>query len=145
MTNIIKNIIKKISFLIDILLAPLVLISILVIKLTRKLGLHRLKISKSLYFNFGVFPVTNHYYDPFYSLKDISDNNKERQLPGIKLNVQEQLLELSNLVFSKELEKMPLNKTDDSSFYWNNGSFESGDAEIWYSLIRFKKPKIYIY
>ena len=68
MTNIIKNIIKKISFLIDILLAPLVLISILVIKLTRKLGLHRLKISKSLYFNFGVFPVTNHYYDPFYSL-----------------------------------------------------------------------------
>jgi len=144
MINIIKNSIKKLSVFIDIFIIPLVLISILIIKLTRKLGLHRLKITKSLYFNFGVFPVTNHYYDPFYSLKDISNHNKERQLPGINLNVKEQLPLLSSLIYSEELKKMSLDKVDDSSFYWSNGSFESGDAEIWYNLIRLKKPKIII-
>lgn len=34
-----------------------------------------------------------------------------------------------------------LKTTDDLHFYFNNGAFESGDAEYWYQLIRLKKPK----
>jgi hypothetical protein len=132
-----KNTIKKLSFLIDLLLVPLVFISILIIKITRKLGLHRLKITKSLYFSFGVFPITNHYYDPFYSLKDISKKNTERILPGINLNEDQQLPLLLNFIYSEEL-------VSNSSFPWDNGSFESGDAEVWYNLIRYKKPRTII-
>lgn len=143
MINIIKNTIKKISIFIDVLLVPFVFISIIIMRLTRKLGIHRLKISKFLFFKFGVFPVTRHYYDPFFSPKDFSQN-KKRILPGIDLNLSVQLPLLKELTYSKELKELKINKLDPSIFFWENGSFESGDAEIWYNLIRNKKPKIII-
>ena len=143
MINIIKNTIKKFAIFIDVLLVPFVFISIIIMGLTRKLGIHRLKISKFLFFKFGVFPVTRHYYDPFFSSKDFSQN-KKRILPGIDLNLSVQLPLLKELTYSKELKELKINKLDPSIFFWENGSFESGDAEIWYNLIRNKKPKIII-
>ena len=143
MINIIKNTIKKISIFIDVLLVPFVFISIIIMGLTRKLGIHRLKISKFLFFKFGVFPVTRHYYDPFFSPKDFSQN-KKRILPGIDLNLSVQIPLLKELIYSNELKELKINKLDPSIFFWENGSFESGDAEIWYNLIRNKKPKIII-
>lgn len=143
MINIIKNTIKKFAIFIDVLLVPFVFISIIIMGLTRKLGIHRLKISKFLFFKFGVFPVTRHYYDPFFSPKDFSQN-KKRILPGIDLNLSVQIPLLKELIYSNELKELKINKLDPSIFFWENGSFESGDAEIWYNLIRNKKPKIII-
>jgi Methyltransferase domain len=66
----------------------------------------------------------------------------ERSLPGITCNIQEQLNTLKELVFSVELENIPAEKpdSDEMHFHMNNGTFESGDAEYWYQLIRSKKP-----
>jgi len=143
MINFLKTLIKNFAVLIDFFLLPFVFIAIIIMALTRKLGIHRLKISKFLFFKFGIFPVTSHYYDPFFSPKDFSQN-KKRILPGIDLNLSVQLPLLKELTYSKELKELKINKLDPSIFFWENGSFESGDAEIWYNLIRNKKPKIII-
>jgi hypothetical protein len=144
MINRIKSLIKFFAVFIDYLIIPLVIIAIIIMYLTRKIGIHRLKISKYLYFKSGIFPVTKHYYDPFFSLEDISSATSNRKLPGISLNEEDQLLLLKNFSFQSELKDFPINKVDESSFFWKNGSFESGDAETWFNFIRFKKPKMII-
>jgi predicted O-methyltransferase YrrM len=144
MVTFFKNIIKNLAVFIDFLITPFVLLSILIMLLTRKLGIHRLRLTKLLYFKFGVFPVTKHYYDPFFSKNDISSTSRSGKLPGIKLNTQNQLTLLKKLSYHHELEKFPISKIDEDSFFWRNGSFESGDAEIWFNLIRLKKPKTII-
>lgn len=144
MTNIFKNVIKSLAVFIDFLLIPLVIFAISIMIITRRLGIHRLKFSKFLYFKTGVFPVTSHYYDPFFSLTDISQNKIDRKLPGIQFNTESQLSLLKSFKYSHELTDLPVYKIEASTFHWDNGSFESGDAEAWYNLIRLKKPKVII-
>ena len=66
-----------------------------------------------------------------------------RNLPGIDFCVEKQLHFLEKLTFARELEDMKLNerKYEIKEFYINNESFESGDAEYLYQIIRFFKPK----
>jgi Methyltransferase domain len=91
----------------------------------------------------GVFPIKNHYYEPLFDdsllTKPLSD---DRTLPGIDLNPSGQLSFLRKLDHSSELAKMDLNErsSDPSSFYVNNGNFESGDADFLYQFIRAVKP-----
>jgi predicted O-methyltransferase YrrM len=139
-----KDAIKKISPIVDLIIFPLLLVSILIIKITRRLGIFRLSSSRFLYFKLGVFPVTNHYYDPFYSLNSLSKDRGERPLPGIDLKIDRQLVLLSQLSYSSELQGIPFSEINKSEFYWTNGSFESGDAEIWYNIIRSRKPSLII-
>jgi len=68
----------------------------------------------------------------------------DRRLPGIDLNEKEQLEFLNNFTFAHELAGVPQHKVDEASFYMENGAFGSGDAEYWYQLIRYKKPKLII-
>jgi hypothetical protein len=42
--------------------------------------------------------------------------------------------------YSEELANIPQEKSDSLAFYFNNGAFESGDAEYWYQMIRYIKP-----
>jgi predicted O-methyltransferase YrrM len=108
----------------------------------RKAGIQRLPLCKKTLLNVGVFPIRNHYYEPQFDFRETNHSfSKERSLPGINWNIQEQLEFLKELTFSVELENIPTKKTDDLHFYLNNGAFESGDAEYWYQLIRSKKPK----
>jgi predicted O-methyltransferase YrrM len=67
--------------------------------------------------------------------------SKERHLPAIDLNVAEQLSLLAQFRFREELRKCPLEPAKHLEFYYNNGSFEAGDAEYLYSLIRLVKPR----
>ena len=49
---------------------------------------------------------------------------------------------MKNLKYEKELLDLNLKKGSKKfNFYINNGSFEEGDAEIYYQLIRYIKPK----
>jgi predicted O-methyltransferase YrrM len=50
---------------------------------------------------------------------------------------------MQNFDYGQELLEFPMNKisSDKNEFYYNNGSFESGDAEYYYSMLRYFKPK----
>jgi hypothetical protein len=62
-------------------------------------------------------------------------------LSGIDWNVDAQLALLKTMCFAGELAETPLDKPDHLGFYLNNESFESGDAEVWYQMVRLKKPR----
>jgi hypothetical protein len=83
----------------------------------------------------------NHYYEPLFDERQIKQPlSDDRGLPGIDWNVDEQLEILDSFDFNEELNDVPTSKLDDWTFYMNNDSFQSGDAEYWYSLIRLKQP-----
>jgi len=137
-----KNTVKKYAGIIDIVMLPFVYISAIVMYIVRRVGVHRLPFSKKVLINRGVFPITNHYYEPLfdteYLLKKLSG---ERDLPGIDLNIDEQLSLLKSFKTENELSSLTNVKENDLIFAFNNTTFESGDAEYWYNLIRLKKPK----
>jgi len=134
--------ILRILPVIDILLAPLVYPAAWLLKIVRRAGIHRLPFCKSVLLKIGVFPVRNHYYEPQFDYRKKKQSlSQDRQLPGIDWNTGEQLKFLDHFSYSQELADIPQKKTDVLQFYFNNGAFESGDAEYWYQLIRTFKPK----
>jgi hypothetical protein len=138
----IKSLINKFLPYLDIFLAILVFPTSMYLKAIRKLGVHRLPFCKRVLFEVGIFPIRNHYYEPQFDMRNMDkESSEERNLPGINWNQIEQLETLKTLRFSDELKKFPLQPSDKLRFYFNNGSFASGDAEFWYQLIRQRKPK----
>jgi hypothetical protein len=69
------------------------------------------------------------------------DFSRDRDLPGIDWNVDEQLAFLSNLRFSSEITDLPTEKAGPLDFYLGNDQFNSGDAEYWYQVVRATKPR----
>jgi hypothetical protein len=92
----------------------------------------------------GVFPIRNHYYEPLFDSKLLSAPlDDERLLPGINLNEIDQINLLRRLHYADEFRLLienPLSNTTEN-FKFQNGSFESGDAEFLYQFIRDLKPK----
>jgi hypothetical protein len=91
----------------------------------------------------GVFPIRNHYYEPLFDDRLLSHPlHNDRNLPGIELNVPAQLKLLGELSFADELKSLNLTRPSDAidSFQMSNGTFESGDADFLYQLIRHIKP-----
>jgi hypothetical protein len=128
--------------LIDVLLFPLIIPAAFVLKFVRRIGLGKLYFTRKILVKIGIIPVVNHYYDPFFSEQDLQKSlNEERSLIGVDFNVEEQLQLLKSFSFTEEFKDMPNNYKDDLSYHFDNGSYCSGDAEFWYSMIRLKKPK----
>ncbi len=126
----------------DILIAPLVYPSAWLLKYVRRAGVQRLPNCKKALMKIGVFPILNHYYEPqFDNRKAKQPLSQDRALPGVDWNITNQLKILEGFRFSQELADIPQKKPDTLDFYFNNGAFESGDAEYWYQLIRSIKPK----
>jgi hypothetical protein len=89
----------------------------------------------------GILPVRHHYYEPFVVPSELKQAlNDERQLPGIDFNVQGQLEFLAALTFEKELDHLLSTNSGPFNFRFGNQSFESGDAEYLYQVIRRMKP-----
>ena len=83
-----------------------------------------------------------HYYEPTYKVADLPEIlDEERYLPAIDMNEFEQVKLLQNLRFGKELEKFEKDEGAPGRFGWGNRNYQYGDGEIYYSLIRFLKPK----
>lgn len=126
----------------DIVLLPFVYFSAWLLKVVRIKGVHRLPHIKNALFQVGVFPIRNHYYEPQFDFRNKEkDFSLDRNLSGIDLNEATQLAYLEQFVYCKELEGISLERGSELQFYLNNGSFESGDAEYWYQIIRHIKPK----
>ena len=126
----------------DFLLALLCYPAGYMLKRIRSNGIQHFPKCKAALLAVGVFPIRNTYYEPLFDERLLkNDLFKDRFLPGIDWNAEEQLHLLDSCSFSDELSVLPLEKGEDPhSFYLNNGYFSAGDAEFWYNLIRLKKP-----
>jgi Methyltransferase domain len=125
----------------DFFFSFLVLPSALILKTIRYIGVQRLPLSKKVLLKIGVFPIRNHYYEPLFDSRYLKPLNEPRELPGIDWNMRGQIDLLEKLEFSDELKDIGRARKPDGMFYMDNGSFESGDAEFLYNMIRLKKPK----
>ncbi len=135
---------KKYSFLVDLFLFFILIFSIPGMYVFTRLGSRKLKFSRELLKNIGIYPIQDHYYFPLFKDSRLKKSLREpRYLPGIDFCEEKQLHLLENFSFAKELENMKLNekKYEVKDFYINNGGFESGDAEVLYQFIRYFKPK----
>jgi len=130
--------------IIDVMFVIFTYPSAFLLKLIRRAGVNRMPLCKNALFKVGVFPILDHYYEPqFDNRKNQIDFSQERNLPGIDWRVSDQLKMLKTLTFSGELTGILQGKTKENplEFHLDNGSFESGDAECWYQIIRANKPK----
>lgn len=129
----------------DLLILPFATAGALALKFVRRVGLHRLRLSAAAIETVGILPIRRHYYEPFTERRDLRCGTRhKRDLPGIDWNVREQLALLKELNFAGELTAWSQPRTHALEFRFDNGSFESGDAEFLYQFVRLKKPKVLI-
>ncbi len=134
--------IKAILPVCDLLLAPFLIPAALLMRLLRRVGAERMPICRNVLSAVGVFPVTHHYYEPLIDFRLLSRPlDQPRNLPGIDMNVAEQLELLRKFEFSEELRLFTEPKSNDLTYSFGNGYFYGGDAEFLYNLVRIKKPR----
>ena len=137
-----KNLILKLLPVFDLLLVPLVYPAAWLLKNIRNAGVQRLPFCRDALMRIGVFPIRNHYYEPQFDNRNPSQPfSRDRNLPAIDWNINEQIEILSKLVFSHELIDIPEANPGNVNFYLENDTFKSGDAEYWYQMIRAVKPR----
>lgn len=103
---------------------------------------NRLPLSKSVLKAVGVLPVIHHYYEPIVYAKDLTRPlSQDRSIPGLDLNISEQLDLLSQFKFNGDFAGLPMEEQTPGKFYFQNRWFESGDAEMLFNMIRYLKPK----
>lgn len=104
-----------------------------------------------------LFPITQkigfhitktHFYSPIPTTDELPDSLWKNEYDMSIINMDDKalvkLLSLFSKQYKSEYKTFPLQKStisNDSSYYINNGLFESVDAEVLYSMIRHFKPK----
>ncbi len=137
-----KEFLKALFPLGDLLLAPFLIPAAFLMKIMRRAGAERMPICRKVLSAVGVFPVADHYYEPLTNFSLLTRPlGAPRDLPGIDLNVSEQLELLKQLSFGDELSVFNGPKKDDLTYSFTNGMFSYGDAEFLYNLVRLKKPR----
>ena len=135
---------KPISFLLDLILIPIIFFSGIFLKFYRKVGSKRFPINTNLLKKIGVFPIIDHFYEPFFNHKTLTEDfSKIRNLPSINFREQEQLDLLKSFKFQKDFQSFLDSEADLKtlrSFSITNGSYGAGDAEILFNFLRLKKP-----
>lgn len=140
-----KSFIKPVLTLGAEILSPFTFLSVLWLKMVLKVK-QKGNVEDRIFSSLGVLPVPDHYYQPLVNPKKHLKKSlrADRNLPGINLNVQEQLEILSKFNFNDELLEFPINqrnKIAGAEFYYDNGLYCSGDAEYLFNMLRFFKPK----
>lgn len=134
--------IKYISvYIIDIISCFLVILAMPALKFISR-ARSRGPISRALLDHFNIAVLRHHYYEPVVFQGDLYKSlDLERTLPGLKLDEARQLELIHQFHYRDELLNIPTNKVTPDKFGYNNGSYESGDAELLYDIIRHYKPK----
>lgn len=122
----------------DILFAPLTLLAGIWFRVVRFWSFGKLPVTKVIFLKLGVFPVVDHYYEPLF---DFRKAGKRKISSKLNFNDAQQFRLLGELNVDAELQGTPADKTDQTEFNFNNGSFEDKDARLYYSIIRKNKPK----
>jgi len=103
---------------------------------------HRLPFSLKMTDRLGVAVRGHHYYEPTFNPHTLKESlEADRRLPGIDMNISGQLELMAQFDFADELKAIPLEGDKDNEYAYNKGQFQSGDAEIFYNIIRHFKPK----
>ena len=135
---------KAILSLLDIILLPFVFLSAIVFKIYRRFGPKRFPKNTFLLKKVGIYPLRNHYYEPRINYDAFDEElSEERFLPGLDLRVEDQIELLDKLNYQKDFKNFLSNKYEIDSelvFKFNNGMFETGDAEFLFNYIRYLKP-----
>ena len=138
----IKSAILMFLPIIDWLLLFFVYPSAWLLKSIRQIGVQKFPQCKQAFIRIGIFPIQDHYYEPQFNYQTLGKYlSQDRILPGLDWNIASQLERLNSFTYAHELSEIPTKKGNKLDFYLGNGSFESGDAEYWYQLIRSVKPK----
>jgi len=127
--------------IVDLALSPLTFAAAFYLKLIRRAGVARMRVSKAVFERVGVFPIRDHYYEPMFNMKRLRHSlRQDRNLPGIDLNVAGQLELLERFRFAEELKKFSHEKRHELEYYYNNTNFGPGDSEYLYTMIRLHRP-----
>jgi len=119
-------------------------------KMIRRLLLALQKVG--IFKRMGLYIMPIHYYCPIPDLdkinKDPDWDLRPKQIPGIDLNENFQLWLLKN-EFPKYVYEydFPLKRSDikkPGEFYFDNHMFANTDAEVYYCMIRYFKPRIVV-
>jgi predicted O-methyltransferase YrrM len=127
----------------DVLISIFIIPSALILLKYKKRGPNNHPLATSILRKIGLFPIRDHYYDPQFIFNDDGKNlANDRNLPAINLNELEQLKFIKKLKYTEELRSLNLKEESKNyGFKIKNGSFENGDAEIYYQILRHIKPK----
>ncbi|MBD3353614.1 MAG: class I SAM-dependent methyltransferase [Candidatus Lokiarchaeota archaeon] len=136
-----KRVIIFVCKIIDILVIPFTIVSSLLLKIIRRIGADRMKMSKYVFYKVGVFPIRNHYYEPMFKMDELKHPlNNDRYLPGIDMNVEGQLKLLNQFNFNNEI--LEIAKREGRNTYnFDNDLFGAGSADYLYNMIRLLKPR----
>jgi hypothetical protein len=120
----------------DIVLSPITLLAALWLKLIRRVGVYRMKVSRAVFNRVGVFPIRDHYYEPAFNPRHLREPlSHDRYLPGVDLDLDGQLALLSRFDYVWELDSLPRKAAGPCVFYYDNPNFPPGDSEYLYSII----------
>lgn len=140
----IKKFILAAAPIIDLMLVPFVSLSAIILKFYRRFGSKRLQLNTKILKLIGVFPIRDHYNEPLFNDTHLKKLLREkRDLPGIDFRHEEQLSFLEGLTYQKDFDMfLGKQKSINSNirFILENDSFESGDAEFLFNLVRHLKP-----
>lgn len=126
----------------DMLVMPLAWPAAFLFRAIRAAGIQNMPFSRAALLRVGVFPIADHYYEPLFDSRRLRyPLDRERSLPGIDWNEEGQLALLEELRFVDELADFGRMASPGPVFRFGNGTFESGDAEFLYQIIRLKKPR----
>lgn len=138
---LIKAVLRTIKPLLDVVLAPLTFLGACYFYILKRAGLKQMRVSRSIFYSVGMYPIIDHYYEPLFNPRHLSHPlNRDRLLPGLDFNVEGQLALLSRFTFTEEVGRIPLTPAGKLTFHFHNGSYESGDAEFLYQCVRLFKP-----
>jgi len=132
--------IKKIGhFIFDIAGSIVLFLLLPILRLSRKYGVDNFPLQFSLYKRVGIFPIRDHYYEPKFVYDDAFDASLVRKIP-LYIDIAQQIEQLG---FLQNISELNLISAEISSkgFYVHNPNFGAGDAELYYLLIRNKKPR----
>ncbi|MEQ8303240.1 MAG: class I SAM-dependent methyltransferase [Cyclobacteriaceae bacterium] len=138
----VKNVIRfleRIAWAFDLLVVPLTIVSGCSFRIMKFLGIKKFPINRWIFHNIGFFPVVSHYYEPQFDFRSYSQ--RIRNVKGVNFNPEGQLGILRSFRYGAELTAKPADKGSVDTYFFNNGSFESGDSECYYSIIRKFKPR----
>lgn len=132
---------KSVYRTLDFILTPVVLLFAPLAVLLSRLR-DRAPLSRSVCDRFQFAIVRHHYYEPILFAKDLKrDLTLPREIAGLDLNEAAQLELVDQFNYRDELLRIPTVQKGSGEFGYHNGSFEPGDAEFLYDMIRHFQPK----
>ena len=104
MKQLIKPIFRNAKPLLDIIFSPFTLIGSIYFYVLKRMGLKKMRVTRAIFYNIGVFPIIDHYYEPLTNPRHLTKLlSDDRNLPVVDFNVAGQLELLSKFHFNTEL------------------------------------------